>query len=147
MALPIMVLAGLTLLAQDPPPARPRISPTEWAAVRELSQAIATEDGARSYFERNPGLASSFSTADTFIAYLAKWRSRATPLPASLDEALQSVDVSVRDGESGFLIIVTYYHATPANSITMMKTTWRNGRLVLVSFLKGFAHPNPPSGF
>lgn len=133
------ILVAPALLAQVPAP--PELSAEEWQGLRALVVDLGTEAGTREVFRRHSELSRRFPSADHFLDYVAKWRAAITPLPDTVQKALEVVDIQVLDKPDGTAIYVTYYLKTPPNALVHLRTTWVNGTLTRMECLKGFARP------
>jgi hypothetical protein len=67
-----------------------------WARLHEASVAVQTDDGARAFYDRNPGLAGRFTTADDFLTRARAWR----PLLAGFPPEAPDMMTMIKTGGS-----------------------------------------------
>ncbi|WP_243318728.1 hypothetical protein [Geothrix paludis] len=85
-------------------------------------------------------MADAFSSEEHFATFVAPWRARLAPLPATRQEAPE-VDVDIRSTAEGTTAcLVTFHHQEPANAITILRTLWQDDHLLRVVFMKGFTN-------
>lgn len=124
---------------KPPPGTSSSVTGKDWARLRSLVASLGTEQGTQKLFSTNSGLGDSFTSAEHFCSFVAPWRSRLAPLPASQPEA-PNVDVELRKRSDGTTTcLLTFHHQKPENAITILKLVWLDDNLMKLAFLKGFA--------
>lgn len=124
---------------KPPPGESSSVTSKDWARLRTLVSALGNEQGTQGIFSSNGGLRDSFTSAEHFCSFVAPWRTRLTPLPASQPEA-PDVEVELRKRSDGTTTcLLTFHHQKPENAITILKLVWLDDSLLKLAFLKGFA--------
>lgn len=116
------------------------ISKAEWNRLRAVTLALVTEEGTKKLFRETPSLGEAFYSETVFLEQIAKWRPKISALPERWT-AMANAEVNPHESQDGTLsYFVTYHHGDAINSITILRTNWRDNTLTTLSFMKGLAN-------
>lgn len=110
----------------------------EWAELKSLVAALSTEEGSRDFFRKTYRLSQGFSSEAHFLEYVAPWRPSLRLLPDQEEQAGEVVELRVIEKREGLSIYLTFFRdKAPPGDLVFLRTTWVNGELIQVNFLKG----------
>jgi hypothetical protein len=145
--LPVLLAAAAPLAAQTGSVALSdrAITPQEWNRLRNVVESLRTEEGTRKLYRESQGVQSAYPAEPYFLSYIQKWRPRLESLPRERARA-ENVSLTLKELEEGDEWIMTVHHAKPKFAITMIKTSWKDGQLMNISFTRGFTEVNRGRG-
>jgi len=137
--LPALLVAAAALpgLAQPVVLNERTITAQEWTRLRNVVESFRSEEATRKLYRESPGLQEAFPAETYFMAYILKWRPRIEALAKERPKAT-NVALTLKELDEGDEWFMTFHHAKPKHAITMVKTTWRDGQIRNVSFMRGF---------
>ncbi len=117
------------------------ITAQEWTRLRNVVENLRSEEGTRKLYRESPGVQSVYPAEPFFLAYIQKWRPRLESLPRERPRAT-NVSLTLKELDEGDEWVMTIHHAKPQFAITMIKTNWKAGQLMNISFTRGFTEVN-----
>lgn len=117
------------------------ITNQEWTRLRNVVESLRSEEATRKLYRESPGLQEAFPAEPFFLSYIQKWRPRIEALAKERSRA-ETVSLTLKELEDGDEWFLTYHHSKPKHAITVVKTAWKGGKVVNISFTRGFTEVN-----